>query len=393
MAQLITKPAASKPSKPRPDFPLFPHAAGVWAKKIRGKLHYFGPWSDPDGALNKWLDQKDALLAGRTPRAPRDGLTVATLCNHYLTHKQNRVESGELAGRTFATYYLACERIVKAFGRDRLVEDLAAEDFRHLRTQISKTWGPVALANEIQRVRSVFKFGFDEGLIDKPIRYGQAFDKPNKLVMRRNRAERGKRMFERDELAQALTCASVNMKAMILLGINAALGNTDLALLPIKAINLKTGWLDYLRAKTAIALRIPLWPETIEAIKAAIANRHEEADPADKELLFIGPRGENYIGGHRGYRVAGEMARTLAKAKIGRRGLSFYALRHTFETIGGESRDQVAVNAIMGHAPSSSDMSAVYRERIDDTRLQAVVNHVRGWLFPASQVVTAAGSK
>jgi hypothetical protein len=39
------KPA--KPSKPSPDFPLFPHAAGLWAKTIKGKTHYFGPWSDP----------------------------------------------------------------------------------------------------------------------------------------------------------------------------------------------------------------------------------------------------------------------------------------------------------------------------------------------------------
>ena len=36
----------------------------------------------------------------------------------------------------------------------------------------------------------------------------------------------------------------------------------------------------------------------------------------------------------------------------------------------------------MGHAPHSSDMSAVYRESIEDERLQAVANHVRSWLWP-----------
>src|SRR6516165_5984890 len=50
------KPA--KPSKPSPDFPLTAHPAGVWCKKIRGKIHYFGPWDDPGGALKKYLEQK-----------------------------------------------------------------------------------------------------------------------------------------------------------------------------------------------------------------------------------------------------------------------------------------------------------------------------------------------
>jgi hypothetical protein len=53
-----------KPAKPSPDLPLRPHVARVWAKKIRGKLHYFGPWSDPEGAQDRCNAQKDDLLAG-----------------------------------------------------------------------------------------------------------------------------------------------------------------------------------------------------------------------------------------------------------------------------------------------------------------------------------------
>ena len=96
--------APGKPAKPYPEFPLFPHAAGVWAKKIRGKLHYFGPWSDPDGALAKYLEQKDALHAGRKPRESTEGLTVKELANHYLNAKNQLVQTGELTPLTWADY-------------------------------------------------------------------------------------------------------------------------------------------------------------------------------------------------------------------------------------------------------------------------------------------------
>lgn len=63
------KPAKpTKPAKPYPEFPLTAHPAGYWCKKIRGKIHYFGPWDNPDAALKKYLEQKDALHAGRKPR-------------------------------------------------------------------------------------------------------------------------------------------------------------------------------------------------------------------------------------------------------------------------------------------------------------------------------------
>ena len=74
-----------------------------------------------------------------------------------------------------------------------------------------------------------------------------------------------------------------------------------------------------------------------------------------------------------------ETTNLLKTLKIHRSGLSFYALRHTFETIAGESRDQVAVDHIMGHA--RDDMASVYRERISDERLIAVTTYVHDWLF------------
>ena len=73
--------------------------------------------------------------------------------------------------------------------------------------------------------------------------------------------------------------------------------------------------------------------------------------------------------------------------ELKRPGLSFYALRHTFETMGGDSRDQVAVDAIMGHA--RDDMASVYREKIEDDRLEAVTKHVHTWLFPVAKKVKA----
>src|ERR1700733_13887445 len=94
-----TAPASgSKPNKPYPEFPLFPHATKRWAKKIRGKMHYFGPWDDPDGALEKYLKEKDDLHAGRKPREEVSaGVRVKDLANAFLIHKKARLESGDIS--------------------------------------------------------------------------------------------------------------------------------------------------------------------------------------------------------------------------------------------------------------------------------------------------------
>lgn len=382
MIKITTNKPLRKAGKRWADFPLFPHPRGYWAKKVKGRTFYFGKVADdPKGekALNQWLAEKDARLAGREPRVAGPQVTaIRDVCNAFLSHKKALLEAAELAERSYREYYATCERLVKVFGRTRPVDDLVADDFRRLRTRIAKQWGPIRLSNEIQRVRSVFKYAFDAGLLDKPIRFGPDFKKPSAKVLRQNRAKAGPRMFEREELLALLDVAGPNLKAMILLGANGGFGNGDVAGLPFSAVNLKTGWLTYPRPKTGIERRIPLWPETVEAIKAATAKRRKPKDAAEKDLVFIGPRRESYVAAN-GYRVAGEFTRAEAAAGVRHRG--FYAIRHTFQTIGEGAYDLAAVQSIMGHAPSGSDMSAAYRERIDDGRLLAVTEHVRKWLF------------
>ena len=74
-----------------------------------------------------------------------------------------------------------------------------------------------------------------------------------------------------------------------------------------------------------------------------------------------------------------------------RRGLGFYALRHTFRTWADETNDQHAIHRIMGHAIPG--MSGIYVEEIELTRLRAVVDHVHRKLFGAASHSTVSLSR
>src|SRR5687768_13215651 len=187
---------AGRPKKPYPDFPLTPHASGTWQKKILGKIHYFGRWArrvngklvrvEGDGwkeALEAYKAVADDLHAGRTPRVHNDELTVESLLDHFLTAKKRKMEAGELTAASFAEYKAAADLVAKQFGLSRLVDDLAATDFAALRALMVKKWGPVRLANTITRIKSIFKYGIENGLIEKTVRYGTEFQKPSAATL------------------------------------------------------------------------------------------------------------------------------------------------------------------------------------------------------------------
>jgi integrase len=372
----------AKPAKPYPEFPLTPHPTGRWCKKIRGRIHYFGPWHDPDAALAKYLEQKDALHAGRAPRPDPNALTVKDLCNQFLNAKQALVDAGELTRMTWGDYKTACDEILAAFGKGRLVSDIGPDDFARLRNKMARKWGPHRLSKTIQFVRCVFKHAYDAGLIDRATRFGPGFKRPSKKTLRLHRAKQGPKLFAAEEVRKLLEAASAQLRAMILLGINAGYGNADCGTLPLSALDLDGGWMCFPRPKTGIDRRCPLWPESAQAIKEALAVRPEAKKPEHAGLVFITRCGDSWHTGTVDGPLSREFGKLLRRLGIkGRTGLGFYSLRHTFRTIADESKDSVACDFIMGH--EIPHMSSVYRERIDDGRLRAVAEHVRRWLLGA----------
>lgn len=79
--------------------------------------------------------------------------------------------------------------------------------------------------------------------------------------------------------------------------------------------------------------------------------------------------------------IVHSFAKLLKRLNVKRPRIGFYSFRKTFRTIADESRDQPAVDFIMGHAPHANDMASRYRQSISDERLQRVGEHVRKWLF------------
>ena len=159
------------------------------------------PGTTPTALLPSTSRKRTPLHAGRKPREDTAGYTVKMLCNDFLNAKKALVDSGELAQRSWQNYRENCEFVLSELGKTRLVGDLDPNDFAAPHKAIvERGWGAVTVGNCIQRVRVLFKFPFDNGTIDRPVRYGQNFKVPSRKTVRIDRANKGPKMFSPEEV-------------------------------------------------------------------------------------------------------------------------------------------------------------------------------------------------
>jgi integrase len=113
----------------------------------------------------------------------------------------------------------------------------------------------------------------------------------------------------------------------------------------------------------------------VEALKAALTARKSSND----DLVFRTKYGKSWHTDTKASPLSAEFRKLCKDAGVYQEARGFYALRHTFQTIGDETGDYLAVKQVMGHIDGS--ISATYRERFPDAQLVAIVNHVHGWLY------------
>jgi integrase len=193
-------------------------------------------------------------------------------------------------------------------------------------------------------------------------------------------------MFDPAEIHVILAASKPPLTTMILLGLNCGFGNHDCAMLTVGKIDIARPWIAFARPKTGVYRECPLWSETAAALAPFLDGK------GAGEHVFLRPRGGLWFSEDRSHSpIAQAFCRAQKAAGVYRLGRGFYSLRHTFETVGGEAKDQATVDYIMGHAPHASDMSAVYRERMLPERLLAVTQHVHDWLYAPSAERLPAG--
>ena len=377
----MTAKNGDKPRKPYPEFPLSYHKCGQWVKKIRGKLHYFG--TDAEAALQKYLNERDDLQAGRKPQGTTVGLCLADMINTYLADAKARRDAGELSPLSFRDYKWTGEQVVDFFGRNSDPCQIRPTEFAAFRNDLAARYAPSRLGKTVTVCRMMFTWAYESEVIDVMPRFGPNFKASTKRAARIAKAEAGPKSFTAGELKALLKESTGTFRTMILLGLNAGFGNNDVSLLPLDAVDLDAGWIDFPRPKTGIPRRVPLWSETLKALTEAVANRPDPKHEEHTNRVFLTARGGEWLvireDGSRVDKITLRFRDLMKDCGCYRKGRGIYGLRHTLETVGGGAKDQVALDLIMGHVDAS--MANNYRHEIDDSRLKAVANHVRKWLY------------
>lgn len=383
-----------KPTKPYPSFPLTPHATG-WVKKIKGKVVWIAGHVSADEALAAW-HEREASLVRAIPQAVNvsrgDRMTLGEVIGLYVEARHAETSAGQITAKHFCQLRDTLADLEDAAGSSTRWADLGPAHFSEFAAGLA---GMAASGRRKARamVVGMVEFVAEEGWVRSKPAFGAVFKRMGQGVAVASPRE-DLTILTRAEYRRCLAAVLWRLRrpyakrralqqfyAMLLLGMNGGYGAMEVAQLRGKNLRLDEAIIVGRRSKTGARHRVPLWPETVAALRVL------GPVPAESRV-FVTAAGRPYCYGAEVRDANGDLVRVadcdtvrllwsrycVPVLDVKRPGVGFYLLRHTHRSISGGAGDEMAADVLMGH--DMPGMRKVY-EHISVERLRAVAEHVR----------------
>jgi integrase len=357
-------------------FPLTLHPTGQYCKKIKGRIHYFG--TDKKRALQRYLDEA-AYLHGRqraTMAGSGGNMSVKELCDLYLRYQHSKVVAGDLTPRHYSDQTRSLGQLVSFLGSGRKIRNISTLDLQSYKRRLQGRYNSAHRLNlHIGTMKAMFHWARKNDILEHI---------PNVDAVSRGKLIHKERFtFNSQEIRKLLSAANVKMQAMIWLGLNCGFGCMDCARLKWKDLDLDHGRVMLARNKTGVARNLPLWPETVRALRDV---------PRSGPLVFYTAKGHPWVrttvktrrDGNVKYTtvnaISSMFARLLKKVRIDvPTGTGFYTLRRMAATLAAKSGDPFAVQRLLGHV--NLEMATRYVQDVSEQTDRVVENSRESFFF------------
>ena len=375
---------------------------GQWCKKHRGKTHYFGPLDDPQLAIANYLSRWPRIVEGLPDRTVHVE-TLAQVFEAFLTDSDARVESGERGWAQHTAYLGTLKKIAAEIGGRTRIGLITPDAWGRAIASVYAGSSPITKHNSVVRLRTVLKWA--ERNLGVQTTTGDALRPVPARLRRRHKRLAGDRMLTPGQIRKLIkTCRrpaagkgradALVTEACLWLAINGGMRQADIGHLTPSAYRRADqvtggvrGWIDEPRHKTESPRRFPLWPETADALDAAIAGHAWGADPARATLLcttagtpLLKPRDDRIQ-----KRFTALRNRAWPKGSH-YRDCSFQWFRYTHITVASTApiaRPDLARLVrllIVGHI-TDHNVHDAYLQTLPDAPFLETVLHVRRWLL------------
>jgi integrase len=328
-------------------FPLTLHSTGQYCKKIHGKMYYFG--SDKKEAFQRYLDQAGHLHGcnNTSHKLIDDSMTLKQLCDMFSKYQFSKVQADAITARHYNDQISSLKKLMTFLGQSRRIKDISTLDLQNYKQKLQKQYSSGHRLNlHISNLKTLFHWAMKNDIL-KNI--------PNIDAVNRSKiTNKPRTIFMHDEINSLLALADTQMRAMIWLGLNCGFGCTDCSELQWKHLDINNGRVVFPRGKTGVSRDLPLWPETIESLKA-VSKKGKLVFYTTRGNPFVRDTLKSDVNGQESYStlntVSTKFARLLKKSGLNvPKGTGFYTLRRTAATMAARSGDPFAVQRLLGHA-------------------------------------------